>query len=183
MFVSRRSNSSAIVCCTSGRAPGCSSASAVIRSTSAGSTSTPTRGGREPHGVGQLGGGHRAQGDGSASDGVAEAGVAERPVEVVGPQRGDEANGGVRSVGQVHHHLEERSPRSPSSTVWVNSSSSWSIDDEQLGVARDELADDVVERAGGRRQLADDVGEGDVGDALERGRQLLERVTSRAPSR
>ena len=129
-------------------------------------TSTSSRSRRESNGVGQLGGGHRSQGDRAAAQGVTETGVFERPVEVVGPQRGDDADGGGRSVGERDHHLEERPP-----IPFVDRLGEQLLelvdDEEHPGVSGDDLADHVVQCVRSGREPADDVRRGHVGYPLE----------------
>ena len=105
------------------------------------------RSGRESHGVGQLGGGHRARGRPCGRDRVAEAGMSERAGR--SSRRATwRRRARRRPVGRPASTIIWRNARrSPSSTVWVNSSSSWSMTTSTLGVAGDELADDVVQCA------------------------------------
>ena len=160
------------------------SASAVIRSTSAGSTSTPT-----------PAAGRRTASASSAAviapratvrpfDGVAEPGVAERPVEVVGPQRDDEAHDGVGLRRRCPRASGRRPGVRSSSTVWVNSSSNWSITTTTARclAARRRRTTSSSARAW-RAQLVDDVGQRGRGDAVQRRGQPLERIVARVPSR
>ena len=173
VFVRRRSNSSARLCCTSGRAPGCRSASLTICCTSAGSISTPTACAGRAHGVGQLGVGQRRQCDGAAAHRLAEARRGQRPIEVVGAQRHDDAHVVRRRARHAGEQLEERPL-----LLGVDHAGEQLLelvdDDEHDGVARHEPVHRRVERAT-RGELAEDVGNLHGGHTVQRRGELLER--------
>ena len=135
------------------------------------------RGRRKPHGVRQLVRRHRPECDGPTVDRVVEAGVGEWPVEVVGPQRGDEANDRIGRVRDVHQHPEERA--SLGVVDGLREQLLQLVDhDEHAGVTGRQLVDDRTEGARRRQERPDDVGKIGAGDAAERRGQLLERLAA-----
>ena len=172
-----------MVCCTSGQRAGLQLGFGDDPVDDAGLDLHADRRRRKPHGVRQLVRRHRPERDRPTVDRVVEAGVGERPVEVVGPQRGDEANGRVRRPCATSTSIRRNARRSASSIVCVNSSSSWSITMSTPGCPGASSSTTASSERGPRQERPDDVGKIGAGDAPERRGQLLERLAARAPSR
>ena len=175
VFVVLVPNSSDRVCCTRGNAPGCSSASATIRSTTPGSICTPTC----------VAGSRTASAN--SSDDIA-------PSATVRPWIAS-SNPGWRAVGRSSRpgawRRGERSTRAPGRRPDEHSEEGPSLGivdglreqllqlidhDQHAGVAGRQLVDDRAERARLRQQRPDDVGNVGGGDASERCREVLERL-------